>query len=108
MKAIWHGKTIADTQDALMIEGNYYFPPESVSKEFLHPGSMIYPCYWKGLARYYHLQYADDTDKNAAWTYRRPTWLSKKIMRRDFSNYIAFDSRVKIISYINDSKEETS
>ncbi len=96
MKALWHGQTIADTQNALVIEGNYYFPPESLNREFLRPSKMISVCYWKGLARYFNLEADGDSEKNVAWTYPRPTWLSRKIMRRDFSNYVAFDSRVTI------------
>lgn len=98
MKAIWRGKTIAETSNPLQIEGNWYFPPESVNKEFLKPSKRIYLCYWKGLARYYHLVKGEDVDKNAAWYYPKPTRLSKKIMRHDFSNYVAFDYRIKIIN----------
>lgn len=96
MKATWRGNTIAESNKPLQIEGNWYFPPESVSKEFLKPSKRIYMCYWKGLARYHHLIKGDDIDKGAAWYYRKPTWLSKKIIGRDFSNYVAFDWRVKI------------
>lgn len=96
MKAVWHGHTIAESNDPLLIEGNYYFPPESVDKEYLKPSKLIYLCYWKGLARYKHVGKGENMDKSAAWYYKKPTRLSKKIMRRDFSNYVAFDHRIKI------------
>jgi len=96
MKAIWHGTTIAESNKTLLIEGNYYFPPESVNKKYLKSSKRIYLCYWKGLAKYYHLSKNGDTDKSAVWYYPKPTRLSKKIIRRDFSNYVAFDYRVKI------------
>lgn len=98
MKAIWHGSVIAKSDDTLIIEGNHYFPPESLDKTYLHPSKLVYPCYWKGLARYYHVGNDTKLDKSAAWYYPKPTWLSKKIMRRDFSNYVAFDGRIKITS----------
>lgn len=97
MKAMWRGQTIADSSDTLLIEGNYYFPPESVNKDYLQPSKRVYLCYWKGLARYYHIGKGSQIDKSAAWYYPKPTRLSKKIMRRDFSNYIAFDRRIKIV-----------
>lgn len=98
MKAILHGKTIADSENGLLIEGNYYFPPNSVKHELLQKSRFHTLCYWKGLASYYHADDGKNHDKNIAWYYPRPTWLSKKIMRRDFSNYVAFDHRVKIAS----------
>jgi uncharacterized protein (DUF427 family) len=97
MKAVWHGKTIAESDNTLRIEGNYYFPPESVNKGYLTPSKRIYVCYWKGLARYYHVGKPSDLDKSAAWYYPNPTRLSRFLVRRDFSNYMAFDYRVKII-----------
>jgi uncharacterized protein (DUF427 family) len=96
MKAIWRRRVVAETNQPVKIEGNWYFPPESVNKRYLKKSKLIYPCYWKGLARYYHLTKDGELDKNAAWYYPRPTWLSKKIVRRNFSNYVAFDYRVKI------------
>lgn len=96
MKAIWHGKVIAESNNTLLIEGNHYFPPNSVKKEYLQPSKRIYLCYWKGLARYYHVGQNGKMEKNTAWYYPKATWISKKIMGRDFSNYVAFDSRIKI------------
>ena len=96
LKAIWRGNIIAESDNSLQIEGNWYFPPESVDKNYLKKSKLIYPCYWKGMARYYHLSIDSELDKNAAWYYPKPTRLSKRIMGRDFSNYIAFDHRVKI------------
>ena len=97
MKAMWRGQTIADSTDTMLIEGNYYFPPESVNKDFLQPSKRVYLCYWKGLARYYHISKGNQIVKSSAWYYPKPTKLSKKIMRRDFSNYIAFDRQIKIV-----------
>ena len=55
MKAIWRGHIIADNNNPIVIEGNYYFPPEAVDKTYLHPSKRIYLCYWKGIAHYYDI-----------------------------------------------------
>ena len=96
MKAIWRGHIIADSNNPIVIECNYYFPPEAVDKTYFHPSKRIYLCYWKGIAHYYHIGKDGELNKNAAWYYPKPTRLSKKIMKRDFANYIAFDYQVKV------------
>ncbi|PJE65195.1 hypothetical protein COU91_03095 [Candidatus Saccharibacteria bacterium CG10_big_fil_rev_8_21_14_0_10_47_8] len=98
MKALWKNKTIAESDDTITIEGNIYFPPHSVNHNFLEKSGFHTLCYWKGLASYYHVSDNKNRDKNIAWYYPRPTWLSKKIMGKDFSNYVAFDGRMKVTS----------
>lgn len=96
MKAIWNGETIAESNDAVKIEGNYYFPPESINKQYLNKSKLRSFCYWKGLASYYHLEKNGSVQKNAGWYYPKATWLSKKLIGKDFSNYVAFWRGVEV------------
>lgn len=50
MKAVWNGKTLAESDDTIMIEGNHYFPVESVKREFLEESNTHTTCPWKGIA----------------------------------------------------------
>jgi uncharacterized protein (DUF427 family) len=96
MKAVWRGKVIADSDKTILIEGNHYFPPDSIDRKYLKESKFHSLCYWKGLANYYHIDEGGSIEKNAAWYYPKATWLSRKIMRKDFSNYVAYWGDVKI------------
>ncbi|HDO28043.1 MAG TPA: DUF427 domain-containing protein [Bacteroidetes bacterium] len=91
MKAIWNGKVIAESDKTINIEGNQYFPPESVNKEYLSDSDTHTVCHWKGTASYYHVEADGKTNKNAAWFYPDPSSLAEKI-----KGYVAFWHGVKI------------
>ena len=91
VKAIWKDKLIAETDNFEMVEGNYYFPPESVKKEFLKSSDMHTTCPWKGLASYYDIVIEGEVNKDAAWYYPAPNPAANKI-----KNYIAFWKGVEI------------
>ena len=91
VKAVWKYKVIAETDNYEIVEGNYYFPPESVNKEFLMESDMHTSCPWKGLASYYNLVIEGEVNKNAAWYYPNPKPEANKI-----KNYIAFWKGVEI------------
>ena len=55
MKAVWNGRTIAESPDTVVVEGNHYFPVESVNDEFLEPSQTTSTCPWKGTASYHSL-----------------------------------------------------
>ncbi len=55
-RASWGGKVIAESDKSVVVEGNPYFPAESVNKEFLRPSEYTSECPWKGTAHYYHLE----------------------------------------------------
>ena len=59
MKAIWKGEVIAESDNTIVIEGNHYFPPESVVKEYLKPTDTTSVCPWKGTAHYYSVAIGD-------------------------------------------------
>lgn len=79
MKAVWNGVVLAESDETLVIEGNHYFPPESVEMRYLKPSMMRSLCPWEGVAGYYTVEVEGKTDRNAAWTYRHPFPWSRKI-----------------------------
>jgi uncharacterized protein (DUF427 family) len=92
MKAIWNGKIIAESNDTIIIEGNHYFPADSVSKEYLKSSDTHTVCPWKGQASYYDLEVDGKTNQDAAWYYPQP-----KPMAKGIKNHIAFWKGVGII-----------
>ena len=71
-KAIWNGEVIAESDAYEFVEGNVYFPPESVKREFLKPSEASSHCPWKGDARYYTLSVNGEENADAAWYYPAP------------------------------------
>ncbi len=72
MKAVWHGETIAESKDTVVVEGNHYFPAESVAKKHLRSSATTTVCPWKGTAHYYSVAVGDDENRDAAWYYPAP------------------------------------
>jgi len=81
-KAFWGGALIAESNACVIVEGNQYFPPEAVKKEFLKSSSHTSVCPWKGTAHYYHLEVAGMRNDNAAWYYPNPKPAAKQISGR--------------------------
>ena len=69
MKAIWNGQTIAQSSDTVVVEGNHYFPLESVRPDVLRPSDTHTVCPWKGTASYYTLEVGSERNPDAAWFY---------------------------------------
>jgi uncharacterized protein (DUF427 family) len=82
MKAIWNGKVIAESDDTVNVEGNHYFPVDSVKNEFLTDSDTHTTCHWKGIASYHDLQVDGKTNKDSAWYYPDPSNLAKSIKGR--------------------------
>ena len=91
MKAIWKNHVIAESNNTIVIEGNHYFPPESVNKEYLTASNTITTCPWKGNASYYTVSINGESNKDAAWYYAEPKEAAKEI-----KNYIAFWKGIKV------------
>ncbi|WP_369045848.1 DUF427 domain-containing protein [Sinomonas sp. P10A9] len=72
MKAIWNGTVIAESDDTVVVEGNHYFPKESLCDEYFTPARKHTVCPWKGLASYYTVTAGGRENRNAAWYYPRP------------------------------------
>lgn len=98
MKATWNGKTIAEApKDKLIyIEGNWYFPPDSVKDEFLQKSPTPYTCPWKGECQYFNVTDGEKTSQDNAWSYPAPKPSAIKTVKKDFSNYVAFWRDVEV------------
>lgn len=92
MKAIWNNQVIAESNDIINIEGNSYFPFESVKKEFLKSSETHTVCHWKGTASYYDLEVDGKQNKDAVWYYPQPKELAKGI-----ENRVAFWKGVQVV-----------
>ncbi len=92
MQAIWNGQVIAqsDKDKLIYIEGNWYFPPDSIKTEFLQTSSTPYTCPWKGVCQYFNIVQNQQISKDNAWSYPEPKPSAIKIVKKDFSNYVAF------------------
>jgi uncharacterized protein (DUF427 family) len=82
MKATWNGATIAESTDIVTVEGNAYFPAESVKSEYLRPSTHTSVCPWKGTASYHSLEVDGQQNANAAWFYPTPKDAAKEITGR--------------------------
>ena len=80
--ATWNGSVIASSDDTVIVEGNHYFPIESVADGVLQPSQHTTVCSWKGTANYYDVVVGDDRNANAAWYYATPKDAAKEITGR--------------------------
>ena len=78
-KAIWNGMTLAESNEGQVVEGNYYFPPQSIIREHFQPSTTLTTCTWKGVASYYDIVVGDQVNKDAAWYYTAPKEAAKNI-----------------------------
>ncbi|WP_258100133.1 DUF427 domain-containing protein [Marinoscillum pacificum] len=91
MKAFWNNQLIAESDDTIVIEGNHYFPPSAIKKEFFSENDTHTVCPWKGTASYYTLQVEGKENKDAAWYYPEAKDLAKNI-----EGYVAFWKGVEV------------
>lgn len=82
MRAIWNGHVIAESDDTVVVEGNHYFPLESVDSAVLRPSDTHTVCPWKGTASYYSLEVDGKTNADAAWYYPTPKDAAAEITGR--------------------------
>ena len=73
VQARWNGAIIADSNSTILLEGNHYFPPGAINRDFLEATDHTSVCPWKGTARYFTLSVNGALNPNAAWTYPDPT-----------------------------------
>lgn len=92
-KAVWNGKTLAESDETILVEGNHYFPPDAVNTEFFAPSESNTVCPWKGMASYYTLTVEGESNPDAAWYYPQPTPAAAKI-----KDYVAFWRGVEVVS----------
>ncbi|MEM6766297.1 MAG: DUF427 domain-containing protein [Bacteroidota bacterium] len=91
MKAIWNGKVIAESDKTVVIEGNHYFPKESIKSEYFKNSNLNTTCPWKGLASYYSVEIDGELNEDAAWYYPEP-----KAAAAAIKDHIAFWRGVEI------------
>jgi uncharacterized protein (DUF427 family) len=72
MKATWRGATLAESNDTIVIEGNHYFPPDSIRTEHFRKSDQHTHCPWKGEASYYDIAVDGELNPGAAWYYPEP------------------------------------
>lgn len=82
IEAVFNGQVIARSGDTVVVEGNRYFPFGDVDQRFLTPSRMKSLCPWKGVASYYTVEVDGQRDVNAAWTYRHPLPLARRVKGR--------------------------
>jgi uncharacterized protein (DUF427 family) len=86
------GISLAESDSTIVIEGNHYFPPESIKKEFFDESSTNTRCGWKGTASYYSIKIDGELNKDCAWYYPDPSEAATKI-----KGYIAFWKGVEVV-----------
>ncbi|OUL27888.1 DUF427 domain-containing protein [Nostoc sp. 106C] len=90
-KAIWNGATLAESDNTIVVEGNYYFPPEAIKKEYFKESNTHTTCPWKGVASYYSVEVNGQINQDAAWYYP-----SAKEKAKNIEGYVAFWRGVKV------------
>jgi uncharacterized protein (DUF427 family) len=91
MKASWNGTTIAESDDTVLVEGNYYFPESSLKREYTSFSNHKTSCAWKGQASYYSLMINGELNTDAVWYYADPKPEAEMIRNR-----VAFWKGVKV------------
>lgn len=95
-QAIWNGQVLAESDETIMIEGNQYFPPDSVKREFLEENELHTVCHWKGKASYYNVAVDGQKNEAAAFYYPEPKEGSVDRVGKDFANYVSFWHGVEV------------
>ncbi|MDX9863258.1 MAG: DUF427 domain-containing protein [Anaerolineaceae bacterium] len=79
MKVSWEGVVLAESDETVVVEGNHYFPPDSVKREYFRKSDLHTTCPWKGLASYYTIEVNGKQLKDAAWYYPEPKSAASQI-----------------------------
>ena len=92
MKAVWNDTVIAESDDTVVVEGNHYFPTDSIKSEYFHKTETSTSCPWKGMASYYSVTVNGKTNTDCAWYYPVPSKEAEKLKDR-----VAFWNGVQVI-----------
>ncbi len=90
-KAIWNGTVLAESPTTEMVEGNHYFPPAALNRQYFKESASQTTCPWKGMASYYDIDVNGHVNKDAAWYYPTPKEAAKQI-----TGHVAFGRGVSI------------
>jgi uncharacterized protein (DUF427 family) len=91
MKATWNGATLAESDNTVVVEGNHYFPPESIHEEYFLDSEAHTTCQWKGEASYRTIEVAGQSNPDAAWYYPSPKDAAAQI-----KDHLAFWKGVRV------------
>ena len=92
-RAIWNGTVIAESDHCVVVEGNQYFPPDAVKREYVRASDTHTTCPWKGVASYYDVVVNGKVNRDAAWYYPEP-----KEAARQITDHVAFWHGVNVES----------
>ncbi len=90
-KAVWNGTVLAESDETEVVEGNHYFPRDSVNWDHMRPNERSSVCPWKGVASYYDVVVGDEVNQAAAWTYPDP-----KPAAENIRDHVAFWGGVEV------------
>jgi uncharacterized protein (DUF427 family) len=90
-RAIWNGAVLAESQATKVVEGNHYFPPDSIDRSYFRPSQTHSVCGCKGTASYYDVVVNGESNRDAAWFYPDPLPAAAEI-----TGYVAFWKGVKV------------
>jgi uncharacterized protein (DUF427 family) len=90
-KAVWNGQVVAESDKTVVVEGNHYFPPDSINLDFLRDSEEHTRCPWKGIASYYDVVVDGEVSRGGAWFYPDPSRAAKKI-----KDHVAFWRGVRV------------
>ena len=91
MRAVWNDTVLAESDETVVVEGNHYFPPASINKEYVRPSDTHTTCPWKGEASYYDVVVGAAVNKDAAWYYPEAKDAAKEI-----TGHVAFWKGVQV------------
>ena len=90
-QAIWNDQVIAECETTELVEGNHYFPPDSLVTEYFRPSDQTTVCGWKGTANYYDIVVNGQVNEASAWFYAEP-----KPEAANIKGHIAFWKGVQV------------
>lgn len=91
MRATWNGAVLAESDSTIVVEGNHYFPADSIHRDHFRPSDTHTTCGWKGEASYYDVVVEGEVNKDAAWYYPET-----KPAADEIKGYVAFWKGVKV------------
>ncbi len=90
-RAVWNGAVLAESDETIVVEGNHYFPRDTLNSEYLAPSDRQSRCPWKGMAGYFDVNVKGNLNPGAAWFYDDP-----KPAAADIAGRVAFWRGVQI------------
>ena len=101
VRAVWNGAVLAESDQTEKVEGNHYFPPDSINKSHFRENTRHTVCPWKGVASYYDVVVDDQVNRSAAWYYPESSQAAQNIR-----GYVAFWNGVRVENVSDDADAE--